>query len=388
MQATAGASINRPSAILATMLFGVIGSIVFLVLPLLIGGFSEELSLSTPQVGWLGSADMIGMFAGAVVATAWIRKADWRKVAFVTSIALLLCHLLSAWVENYSALLAIRVVAGFAGGSMMSIALTCLGDTFNPDRYFALFISGQLGLGAAGLAALPGVIARFGLEGAFLGLALLVCLAVAVIPLIPREGDFQAPASIRDLSVGKMIPGALALVACFLFDLGIMMVWAYAERMGNSAGFDAGFIGQALAASLLAALVGSLLAAVMGVRFGRVLPLLAALLLQGIALWLLAGASSPRAFFVGVMLFAFAWNFPVPFQLAITVSVDVTGRLVVLFLSAVKLGYAAAPALAALLIVRGEGFGLVLAGSAIAFLVSAVVFAVLASGRSKVQAQA
>jgi MFS family permease len=200
--------VNRPTAILSVTAFGVIGSIVFLLLPLLIGGFTEELSLNTRQVGWLGSADMIGMFAAAVVATYWIRRTDWRMVALLTSSLLVLCHLLSGWVTAYEVLLAIRVVAGFAGGSMMSIALTCLGDTRNPDRYFALFISGQLGLGSVGLLVLPGVIEQFGLNGAFLSLAVLSGLAIAVIPFIPRHGDFAAPEKVSGIPLRKMLPGS------------------------------------------------------------------------------------------------------------------------------------------------------------------------------------
>lgn len=387
MHAPSATSVDRPSAILATIVFGVIGSIVFLLLPLLIGGFTEELALGTRAVGWLGSADMIGMFAAAVVATVWIRRADWRRAGLAAALTLLVCHLLSGWIEHFGALMAVRTVAGFAGGSMMSIALTALGDTRNPDRFFALFISGQLGLGALGFSVLPGLIARFGLEGAFLTLALAATLSLAFIPFLPRGGGYDAPAHIRQVPMRKMLPGGLALLACFLFNLGVMMVWAYAERIGNVAGFDAVFIGNALAASLLAALAGSLLAAAMGARFGRVLPLALTLVLQAVALWLLGGEFSRQGFFLGVMLFAFAWNFPVAFQLAITVSVDVSGRLVVLFLSAVKLGYAAAPALAALLIAHRGSFRPVLLVAAGFYVVSAVVFATLAMNRTSKQAE-
>ena len=88
MPAPSKSVVNRPSTILSVPVFGVIGSIVFLLLPLLIGGFSDELSLSDTQVGWLGSADMIGMFAAALVATVWIRRADWRLVALIASVLL------------------------------------------------------------------------------------------------------------------------------------------------------------------------------------------------------------------------------------------------------------------------------------------------------------
>jgi hypothetical protein len=84
---------------------------------------------------------------------------------------------------------------------------------------------------------------------------------------------------------------------------------------------------------------------------------------------------------VGVMLFAFGWNFPVAYQLAITVTIDVSGRLVVLFLSAVKLGYAVAPVIAAQLLWFDLGFTPVLGFAAICLLASTVIFVRL--GQSK-----
>jgi predicted MFS family arabinose efflux permease len=171
-----------------------------------------------------------------------------------------------------------------------------------------------------------------------------------------------------------MLPGLMALFACFIFNLGIMAVWAYLERMGHGAGLEASFIGNTLAVSLAGALFGAVVAAIIADRFGRVKPLIITIVIQLIALLLLGGELSGTAFFIGVMLFAFAWNFPVPYQLAITVSMDVSGRLVVLFLSAVKLGYAAAPVIAAQLILMGQGFTLVFVLATVAFVTSALIF--------------
>jgi hypothetical protein len=100
--------------------------------------------------------------------------------------------------------------------------------------------------------------------------------------------------------------------------------------------------------------------------------------IQGVALSLLNGELSRNAFLVGVMLFAFGWNFPVAYQLAITVSIDISGRLVVLFLSAVKLGYAAAPIVAAQLIMMGQGYTPVFMLSAAGLVASAIIFVSLA----------
>jgi predicted MFS family arabinose efflux permease len=375
-------NVDRFPAVFGVTALGVIGSIVFLLLPMLIGAFTENLSLSATQVGLLGSADMTGMFIAAVVATAWIRRYNWRVVAALACGLLIICHLLSGVVQVFVPLFLIRVFAGFAGGSLMSIALTSLGDTRHPDRFFALFIAGQLTLGGLGLWLFPGLLARFGLSGVFSALAVVVLGAMLLIPFISQQGrkiERAAPSATTSGATGRiLLPGVMALFACFIFNLGIMSIWAYLERMGNAAGLQAGFIGSTLAVSLFGALFGALLAAMIENRFGRVMPLIVTVAVQGVALLLLSGELSRNAFLVGVMLFAFGWNFPVAYQLAITVSIDVRGRLVVLFLSAVKLGYAVAPVIAAQLIMMGRGYTPVISLAAACLVTSAIIFVALA----------
>ena len=381
-EASCNRNVDRPAAVFGVTALGVIGSIVFLLLPMLIGAFTENLSQSEAQVGMLGSADMTGMFIAAVVATAWIRRYNWRGVAALSCGLLIICHLLSGFVQAFEPLFLIRVLAGFAGGSLMSIALTSLGDTRHPDRFFALFIAGQLTLGGLGLWLFPGLLASYGLGGVFSALAVVVLGAMLLIPFISQQGrqiETAVPSGSSNRATKRtitpaMLPGVMALLACFIFNLGIMAIWAYLERMGNAAGLEASFIGTTLALSLVGALFGALLAAMIENRFGRVMPFVVTVMVQVVALLLLSGELSRNAFLVGVMLFAFGWNFPVAYQLAITVSIDVSGRLVVLFLSAVKLGYAAAPVIAAQLIMMGQGFTPVIVLSATGLFASAIIF--------------
>jgi predicted MFS family arabinose efflux permease len=366
--------VDRPSAVASVIVLGAVGSMVFMILPMLIGAFSDRLALGRREIGWVGSADMSGMFLSAVVATWWIRRVDWRPVAWAASALLVASHLLSAQLTGFVPLVAVRFLAGFAGGALMSVALTALGDGRDPDRFFGLFICAQMTLGAVGLWAVPGILERFGLPGLFQALAGLSAAAALAIPLVPRAGR---PPRSRSGAAGErrsLLPGVAALVACLVFNLGIMAIWAYAERIGNAAGLPAEGIGRALGGSLLAGLAGAMLAAALGRRLGRIVPIAATLALQAVALWLLAGELSAAGYLAAVLLFSFGWNFPVPYQLAITVSVDPSGRLVVLFLSAVKLGYAVAPALAAQLIGPAGGYGTVLTLGGVCFALSAAVY--------------
>jgi len=370
--------VDRPAAVLAVTILGVVGSIVFLLLPLLVGAFTEELGLDARAVGTLASADMAGMFAAAAAATLWVRRADWRRVALAAAGGLAACHLTSAFVTGLAPLLLLRGAAGLAGGTLMSIALTSLGDARAPDRWFALFVSGQLGLGALALWQLPALLAAGGLRAVFLALAVLTAAAALAVPSVPRKGRPRATLSEASPAARSLAPGVLALAGCLLFNAGIMAVWASMERIGDRSGLPPETIGGALGASLVVGLIGGLAAAALVDRFGRALPLAATVILQLASLALLAGRPSAASYALAVALFSFCWNFPVAYQLAITVSVDRSDRLVVLFLSAVKLGYAIGPAAAGLLVASADGFGPVLAAGGACFLLAAAVYVPLA----------
>ena len=92
-------------------------------------------------------------------------------------------------------------------------------------------------------------------------MAVVVAGSALSIPLIPNQGNKNLEPVIKnpgDTGRGKALgPGVLALVACFVFNMGIMMVWAYLERIGNAAGLPGDYIGRTLGLSLVAALAGA-----------------------------------------------------------------------------------------------------------------------------------
>jgi len=368
-------NVNAPLSLLALLGVGVLGSIVFAVLPLIVGTMSDYLALSSAQVGILASADMAGMFVAAVYATYWIRKYPWRPVATTAVLILIVCHLLSTTVDSYIPLLSIRFISGLIGGSLMSIAFAGLADTAKPDRWFGFFIAGQMVLGAAGLYVLPDMIASFQMGGIFYLLAAVVGLATIVLRWLPADviAHRSKQAGTAHAASTSFFHSCLLLFACFLFNAGIMMVWAYMERIGVSSGLDADTIGKTLSASMLVGLFGAILAGVIADSFGRAIPLAITIICQVIVLAMLADVSQTWQFVAAVFVFSFFWSYTPPYQMGVLVSVDTSGRFVVLFLAAVKLGYATGPLLTGL-IYKEEGWGATLTMSAVMFFLSFVLF--------------
>lgn len=368
----------------AYVLAGVIGSMVFPIVPFIVGVISDRGAFSARQVGLIGSADMAGMFLAAVLATYWVRGRNWRRIAAISALLLLLANVLTiSFDEEFTTLAAARLLAGLGGGSLMALGMAGLGVTRNPDRWFGVFVTSQAVLGAFGAWFIPRYAAPHGLDGIVFFLA---AFAATFLPFVPWLPSFAAAReSERPRSKRGSIPLAvLALLAAFVFGGGVFAVWVYLERMGRAAGLSGIEIGDVLATSLLAAIAGSVVSTLIGGRCARIWPIASIALAQVTAFALLLGVVERWEFTAAVMLISFLWYFSVPFQLGLTVDVDRTGRFVVLFLVAIKASYAVAPAFVSQFI-TGEGYGVVavigIASAVLAFLIYGPL-ALLAPGTS------
>ena len=347
----------------------VLGSLNFPLLPMIVGAISDGLALSSKQIGLIASADMFGMFLAALLALYWVRRRDWRTMALLFSTLLLVSHLVSSQLTEFWQLLPARLLAGFCGGSLMAIGSTLVGDTRQPERNVALLTAAQMATAALGFLVLPGLIDRFGTQGVFLFLVVVVAPAIAASRLLPPAGRFrpiaaQATGTPPQLSRILILVTLAATLPGFLFHLAYGASWAYIERIGITAGLARETVGQALSISFIAGVLGSLTAWKLGMRYGRVLPFALTLAAQLISLTSIAYFLNGQVVFVAaLMVYAFFLNFPIPYQIGLAVSIDKTGRAAVLYLLMLKAGIAVAPFFASQLVTDGDFTGpLLIAG--------------------------
>src|SRR5215469_6947449 len=105
-----------------TMLCGAtIAEVMLLVLPSFIGALTDELGLSSHQVGLLGSADMLGTAVVGASGVFWVRRVSWKRGVCTALVALLLCNMACFWVRDFAPLLALRLIAGLAAGVIYTI---------------------------------------------------------------------------------------------------------------------------------------------------------------------------------------------------------------------------------------------------------------------------
>ena len=346
---------QMPTALVAGLIWlNLVAALIGNIQPIFLGVLAETFSLDGRQLGFIGGAELGGSCLASLSAPYWFPRLRLRRVAFVALLVVLAGNLITSWVTDYSQLLLVRSTIGFLGsGVLYAITLGLIGQLANPDRVIAIAIILQVISLAVGMAAVPILIDRWQLPGVTSALALLFSTGFFLLHLLPERLEIR---NIPESAPGdlKFLPGAL-LASLIVFSIGLGGVWAFMERIGNSAGFSMVDIGNALAVSGLVGGLGALVAAVLGTRLGRLLPIVFALTLQIITCLILATRSDWYSYLLAIALFNFCWNLTLPYMMGAIAAADVSGRFMVLIPAAQAGGYALGPTLVGLIMV-GEGY--------------------------------
>lgn len=361
----------------SAIVFGTVSMLVFLLMPAYVG-ILASVGFNDAQLGNLASMDLAGITLASILAMLWINRFNWRLAAVVSIAGLILANLLCIGMADYSSLLALRFVAGFAGGTGIVLAFNIIASCDAPDRYTGLFVTIQVLAQSIGFLLAPTIIESAGSDSFYYLFAL---AAAAVVPLT-RYFPARNPASTvtsEDISKDSKprLGLILTLVSMTLFFLGQGAIWAFGDRIGVSGGLDGQEIANALAMTALASLFGALLSAWMDVRFGRVLPILIAIVIQLLALMLFTGEMTPFYFTLLFSIFAFSWNFGIAFQVGVVASMDKSGRYTALIPAFQGAGLALGPFIAGIVLTGESYFNInIVAGVAfIAYLILILPFA-------------
>jgi predicted MFS family arabinose efflux permease len=357
--------------------FNTLGGSVLVVQPVLVSSLIERLNFTMEQAGLAAAADLLGASAAALVCSLMISRIRWRAVLYASIGAVVLADALSGYLTDFRFFGYARIVGGLGEGCMVVVALASIGGTRTPDRLFGLASAGQLGFGALGLWALPEVSRAHGLPGIFLCLTFLVGLSLWLVRYMPQGAPSgpvdAAPAPSWRLSLSSMI----GLAAMLSYFVGQGAVWAYLGETGAANGLDPTGIARALALGSGAGLLGALCSSWLDVRYGRIKPIVGALLLTGMSLAMLAGRVELGVFALIAAAFSFAWNFSTTYQLGVLVCVDESARTVALGVPVMLGGLSIGPALAGFIVQRW-GFASVCALGISVSTMSAVLFGLVA----------
>ena len=337
----------------AVIVTGLLGIASFLVLPSLVLGFVTDLGFSELQVGRISTFQLIGLGLGSVASVLLLKYLDWRNLSRFGLALLLVSDFACTLTGEFTPLLILRFISGFAGGVCVSFAAYGLGLTANTDRNFGWFMTVQVGFAIIASFSFPSVLDLAGLDGIFYVLCLLELASIALVsgfmPAVRRESASREQGNDRV----RWTLCALVMVGLLFFFTAIGVFWTYIAPIGLDAGLSKQQTGNAVSVALFGALLGAYAAAALNIRIGRLLPLTLSLALQLVALLLLYQGLDYLMFCLAAALFGFGWYMYVPYQFALLAGFDRDGRPMLLLNAVAGLGSGLGPAIAAYLLADG-----------------------------------
>jgi len=370
----AARSLSGPVA--AIIAFAAVAPAILMTAPAVAAQLALQLQLDPARIGNLFSAELGAMSLATLPAYAWMRRVDWRHAAAFWALVFIGANLASAAAPSYAALLGLRALSALGGGSLMVLCLASAARMPNPDRVYGLWVMGQLVLGAAGLAVLPGLFAHYGLTALYVLLAILMAAALPLARRFPAGGPDTAAAGPRAPQAGGWMVLVIGIAALLGFYMSLGGVWTFIGAIARAASIPADTSGQVLAVATLCGIAGAALAAWIGQRGSRMPVLLAGYALMLAAIALLAGRPGIARYAAAAFLFKFAWTFALPFILASLAAADRSGRLINAANLVIGGGLALGPLLAGHLIQAGGFVPMLATGFALGTL-SLVLLAVL-----------
>lgn len=347
---------NSRASVAVLVALGGLTAAILILAPAIVGGYITRLGFSPQQAGYLISADMAGMGLATLPALWWINRLNWRQVARAALLITVVGNLLTAGMDSFSAILVTRFFTALAAGTAMSVCLSSIGLTRDPDRVFGLWVVGQLCIGAAGLALFPTITAQWGFQSVFIMLAaalLVLSLFVRHLPTNGANGKAAASRSSEGVIKYRLLFAVCGILGVFCFYIGLSGIWAFLERIGVAYELKPEFIGYTLSLSSLAGVAGALTASALSCRWGRFLPVVAGFCIIALSLALLLDRLSSQGYLLAACMFKYAWTFILPYLLASVTAIDKTGRIILLANIMIGGGLAIGPAIAGGLIANG-----------------------------------
>ena len=364
---------TRPWEMLAAIvLFAAITPTILMTAPAVAAQLASQWQLSPSHIGDLFSVELGAMSLATLPALWWLKRVNWRLAALVAAVLFIVANVLSTGAETYTDLLLARFVSALAGGSLMIICLASAATTANPSRVYGLWVMGQLVVGAVGLAVLPGLFERYGLNACYLILAGLMTVLLPLVRGFPSGSP--APEATNILSApGSRWRAALGIGAILAFYISLGGVWTFIGALATSAGISPQQSGEVLAIATVMGIAGAASVSLIGARLPRAVLLLMGYALMAAAVLLLLGQPALLRFALAALLFKFTWTFVLPLILACLADLDHSGKLMNASNLVIGGGLAIGPAIAGRLIEASGGFTALLIGGAVITLVSLVM---------------
>ena len=311
----------------------------------LVGPLMEQFNLTEAGIGSLFGLEMLALASASV----WFANKgiglNLRRYSLIGFGAIVLgyvCALLSTQLGQFALA---RFIIGLGEGLVLAAANSAGATASNSERVFGW---AQLAISSATIllvSTIPPVTLHWDYQ-AGTGLVLAVLLLTGLfLGFLPEHA--LAEKSDQRISSLKGLPhlslGILVLLAFLLFSLADLSVWLFAERMGDRVGLSPTTTGLILGAGTGIGLAGPVIAILVHVRYGRILPFSAGLLLLAGSIFGITHASGAQTFIVSLLPMNLAVLFLFPYFLGALAEIDPAGAWTTLSAPIVSFGLAVGP---------------------------------------------
>lgn len=323
----------------------------------LVGPLMERFNLTEAGIGSLFGLEMLALATASV----WFANKGtglnlrrYSHIGFGLIVLGYVCALLSTQLGQFALA---RFIIGLGEGLVLAAANSAGATASNSERVFGW---AQLAISSATIllvSTIPPVILYWDYQagtGLVLAVLLLTGLFLGFLPehALAEKSDHRISSlkGLPHLSLGIMV-----LLAFLLFSLADLSVWLFAERMGDRVGLSPTTTGLILGAGTGIGLAGPVIAILVHVRYGRILPFTAGLLLLAGSIFGITHASSAQTYIVSLLPMNLAVLFLFPYFLGALAEIDPAGAWTTLSAPMVSFGLAVGPIITGVL-AAGAGY--------------------------------
>lgn len=372
---------DNPRAIAAALVVGMLGNLIFMGAPFIVGSLVDTAAYTEQQAGWIFSADMAGLALGSVITALIVNRFSRRYIASAGALILIAGNVLSLSFHDVSTLLVIRIFAGVGSGILYSVSIANLSGTHKTARNFSILLFLLLAQGSVEALTLPLLSGYLGINGIFL---FFIACTIVGAPLIywlcpfPIEKPIAARTGIASTTDGapalpRYLP-VMYLLSIVAYTVVIGAVWTYIERAGIDVGIAPPTVSKILSIVNLTGIIGALIAVWLCSRWGQGKMLLASLLGVSIVFAVIGANLTFTSYVSGLIVFNILWVLVNVYQMGTLANLDPTGRFGALVPFAQDTAAAIGAPVAGAILANGFGYSTILFFGAGCALLSFFVF--------------
>lgn len=352
-----------------------VGYSVLVALPAINSAWVDQLGFTDVEVNRVASADLLGLFLGAVATSVLIRTWSRQTLTYLGIVLAISANALCTQYVDYETTLALRLLAGFGSGFYTAVAVAGLGAHSKPREAFnwmllAFAISQFLELQ---------LIPHLTMNGIYMFFIVTYVVTIPFVRLIPTVAVTSGePIEAQQDAKGPTSLAWIGIVAIVISYINIGAYWANIDLAAEAAGLDGEWSAQVISWSVLLSFFGCFGAMYVLKRFDYERPLLLTFLLMIAAVGLLAVNFTAAVFVLSVATFNFLWIFIDVYQMGGVSVADRSGSAAAFIPGAQGLGQTIGPFAASFMLDFGWGFEgifvLCALSAALAFTIYGVVY--------------